>query len=276
MSYEKQVSDHYLHGNLIDAIEAALAAIGKTTDTVSLEDLAPVDEFHVGGRTATDHLLNQLAISEDNHLLDIGCGLGGAARYVAAKYNNRVTGIDLTPEYIEAGNRLSGWLKLDRCVSLDEGSALSMPYQDNTFDGSYLLHVGMNIDDKTALFKEIYRVLKPGAFLGIYDMMRQHAGELAYPVPWATDSHTSQLSSPEVYQKALNDAGFEIAKVNNRRDFAMDVFDQLRAKAKDSRGPNPLGLHILMQGSSADKVRNMVDNVTKNLIAPVEIIAFKQ
>ena len=276
MSYEKEVSDHYLHGNLIDAIQAALPAIGKTTESVTIEDLAPVDEFHVGGRAATDHLLKQLTITEESHVLDVGCGLGGAARYIAAKYNNQVTGIDLTPEYIETGAILSRWLSLDSRVSLDEGSALAMPYQDNSFDGSYMLHVGMNIEDKAALFKEIYRVLKPGAFLGIYDIMRQQDGELIYPLPWSMDSNTSQLSTPEAYKETLMNAGFDISKVENRRDFAIDFFKRVRAKAQTNKAPSPLGLHILMQDSTADKVRNMISNITNNLISPVEIIAVKR
>lgn len=276
MSYENEVSDHYLHSNLIDTIEAALHIIGKTTDTVTIEDLAPVDEFHVGGRAATDHLLNQLNIAKESHLLDVGCGLGGAARYVAKKYHNHVTGIDLTAEYIEAGEVLSGWVNLDSQVFLDQGSALSMPYKNNTFDGSYMLHVGMNIEDKAALFKEIYRTLKPGASLGIYDIMRQQKGELTYPVPWATNSNTSQLSTPEFYEKALIDVGFEISGINNRRDFSIEFFKRVRANAQKNKTTSPLGLHILMQESSADKVRNMMSNISNDLMSPIEIIAVKR
>ncbi len=109
MSYDKTVSDDYLHGDLINAIEAALPALGKTTENVTIEDLAPVDEFHIGGRVATDNLIDQLNFSEKNHVLDVGCGLGGASRYVATKFKSRVTGIDLTPEYIETGKVLV-WL----------------------------------------------------------------------------------------------------------------------------------------------------------------------
>lgn len=275
MSYEKEVSDHYLHGNLIGAIQAALSVNGKTIESVTIEDLAPVDEFHVGGRAATDHLLNQLNISEQSRLLDVGCGLGGAARYVATKYSNHVTGIDLTPEYIETGEILSRWLSLGSCVSLSQGSALSMPYENNTFDGSYMLHVGMNIEDKASLFKEIYRVLKPGAFFGVYDIMRRQDGELIYPVPWAADSNTSQLSTPAAYKEILIDAGFEISKVNNRRDFSIDFFNRVREKAQTNITPSPLGLHILMQENSVDKVRNMISNIKNDLISPVEIIAMK-
>ena len=162
MSYDKSVSDHYLHGDLLKAIEAALPNLGKTLDTVTIVDLAPVDEFHIGGRQATDNLIDQLNFSEQHHVLDVGCGLGGAARYVANKYNNRVTGIDLTPEYIETGRALCNWVELDKYITLEQGSALSMPFQDNMFDGGYMLHVGMNVDDKELLFSETYRVLRPG------------------------------------------------------------------------------------------------------------------
>ena len=276
MSYDKSVSEHYLHGNLLNAIEKALLALGKTIDTVTIKDLAAVDEFHIGGRLATDHLFKQLNFSNPSYLLDVGCGLGGAARYVASKHKHNVAGIDLTPEYIETGNTLCTWLNLDGYVSLDQGSALSMPYQDNSFDGGYMLNVGMNIDDKASLFTEIFRVLKPGAVFGIYDVMRQKDGELTYPVPWATDSSTSKLSTPEQYIQALEQAGFEISQENNRHDFSLNFFQQLRVKTDANEGPPPLGLHILMQESTAKKVGNMIDNIKKGLIAPVEIITLKR
>lgn len=275
MSYDKSVSDHYIHGNLLNAIEATLPALGKTTENVTIEDLASVDEFHIGGRVATDNLIDQLDFSEQGYVLDVGCGLGGAARHVATKYKNRVAGIDLTPEYIETGKVLCSWLKLDRFITLEQGSALSMPFQHNVFDGGYMLHVGMNIDDKASLFAEIFRVLKSGSSFGVYDVMRQKEGELIYPVPWATESSTSKLSTPDQYKQALSDAGFEITTENNRRDFSLEFFKQLREKTVARGGPPPLGLHTLMQESTANKIKNMIDNIANNFIAPVEIIAHK-
>ncbi len=276
MLYDKSVSDHYSHGNLLNAIEAALPALDKTTENVTIEDLAPVDEFHIGGRLATDNLIGQLNFPEQGHVLDVGCGLGGAARYVATKYKNHVSGIDLTPEYIETGKALCSWLNLDRYITLEQGSALSMPFQNSIFDGGYMLHVGMNIDDKASLFSEIYRVLKPGSSFGVYDVMRHKDGELIYPVPWATESSTSKLSTPDQYKQALSDTGFEVSQENNRRDFALEFFKQLRAKAEANGGPPPLGLHTLMQESTADKIKNMIDNIANSCIAPVEIIAQKR
>lgn len=275
MSDDKNISNHYLHGRLLKAIEAALPKLGKTTATVTIGDLALIDEFHIGGRQATENLLSQLNFSEKEHLLDVGCGLGGAARYTSNKYNNRVTGIDLTAEYIETGNVLSKWLNLDNNVSLHQGSALSMPFQDKSFDGVFMLHVGMNIEEKAQLFKEIYRVLKPSSSLGIYDVMRNNEGELIYPVPWATNKKTSYLATPSQYKQALEKAGFEVTIETNRRDFALDFFKVLREKTKTSGGPPPLGLHTLMQESTAEKLKNMIHNIAQGYIAPVEIIANK-
>jgi SAM-dependent methyltransferase len=275
MPNDKAVSEHYLHGNLLNAIQASLAKLGKTIDNVTIEDLALVDEFHIGGRLATENFLGQLNLSQKDHILDVGCGLGGAARYVANKYNNRVTGIDLTEEYVEAGNALCAWVSLDKQISLHQGSALCMPFQDETFDGAYMMHVAMNIEDKAQLFNEVYRVLRSGALFGIYDVMRIKDGELSYPVPWATEKSTSHLATPVQYKQALINAGIEVSAENNRREFAMDCFQRLRTKTEANAGPPPLGLHILMQESTDVKIQNMISNITENYIAPVEIIAKK-
>ena len=275
MRNDNAVSEHYLHRDLLKAIQAALPKLGKTIDSITIEDLAPVDEFHIGGRQATEHFLGQLNFSAQDHILDVGCGLGGASRYVANKYNNHVTGIDLTEEYIETGNTLCAWVKLDKHVSLLHGSALSMSFQDETFDGAYMMHVGMNIEDKAQLFKEIYRVLRPGTSLGVYDVMRNKDGELTYPVPWATEKNASYLATPNQYNHALEKAGFEISKENNRHDFALDFFKQLREKVEANGGPPPLGLNTLMQESTAAKIKNMIENIVKEYISPVEIIAKK-
>jgi|TARA_B110000503_G_C6965543_1_gene336959 hypothetical protein len=106
--------------------------------------------------------------------------------------------------------------------------------------------------------------------------MRQKDGELIYPVPWAADRNTSKLSTPDQYKQALINAGFAVSKENNRRDFAIEFFKQLRAKTEANGGPPPLGLHTLMQESTADKIKNMIDNIINGYIAPVEIIAQKR
>lgn len=275
MADDKSISDHYRHGELLPAIKAALVKPGKSIDRLTPADLAPVDEFHIGERLATENLFAQLDVSADDHLLDVGCGLGGAARFVADRYRNRVSGIDLTPEYIVTGQTLCEWVQLQNQVALHQGNATSMPFQDESFDGGYMLHVGMNIEDKKGLFQEINRVLRGGAYFGVYDVMRIDPGELAYPVPWATDNSICRLADPEQYRQALITAGFEVSAVNHRRDFALEFLTRLGSKMSAAGGPPALGLHTLMQASTPVKVGNMFDNIVAGYIAPVEIIARK-
>jgi SAM-dependent methyltransferase len=275
MLNDKTVSEHYTHGDLLQAIQASITKLGKTVDSITIEDLGPVDEFHIGGRQATENFLNRFNFSEKDHILDVGCGLGGTSRFIASKFNNRVTGIDLTQEYIDTGQILSNWVGLDKQVTLYQGSALSMPFEDETFDGALMMHVGMNIENKALLFSELYRVLRPGTSIGVYDVMRINDGELAYPVPWATADSTSYLSTPEQYKQEMNNAGFIVTTEKNRGDFALGFFKELRAKTEANGGPPPLGLHTLMGEGTMVKIQNMIANIAAGYTAPVEIIAQK-
>ena len=272
---EKVVSAHYKHNQMLELIEAGLLKMGKSVDNVTVEDLAPVDEFHIGGRPATEHLMKQLGFNSSDKLLDIGCGLGGASRFIAKTFGNSVTGIDLTDDFVSAGNSLTSWVSLEDSVSLHLGSALDMPFDEASFNGAYMLHVGMNIQAKDKLFMEISRVLKPGSRLGIYDVMRTSQETLAYPVPWASDESFSFLATPAEYSALLESAGFRIESTINRKDFAVKFFRQLKEKTKAGGEPPPLGLHLVMQSTAALKVSNMVTNIASDVVSPVEIIAQK-
>ena len=160
-------------------------------------------------------------------------------------------------------------------VALVRGNALDTDLPSNTFDKAFMLHVGMNIADKGALAAEIWRVLKPGGLFGVYDVMRMRGEELAFPVPWATVAETSWVASPDDYKEALGTAGFELSYECNRRDFALQFFERLRADAAVAQAPPPLGLHILMGENASLKVQNMIDNISEGRVAPVELIARK-
>jgi SAM-dependent methyltransferase len=266
------VATQYTHGALLRAILDGVQQLGKSPDTVNVEDLAPVDEFHIGGRVATKDFLDQLDIAADDHVLDVGCGLGGASRFAAQQYGCRVTGIDLTEEYVTTGEVLCSWVGLDDRIRLEHGDATVTPYSDGTFDKSYMMHVGMNIANKKALASELYRILRPGGRLGIYDVMRVGTGDLSFPVPWATTPGESDVSSPDEYKASLEAAGFRVIAERNRSAFALEFFSQLQART-GSVGSSPLGLHILMGDAAANKVKNMIENVSHNRVAPVELIA---
>ncbi|MGI9425206.1 MAG: class I SAM-dependent methyltransferase [Hyphomicrobiaceae bacterium] len=275
MSGSHGVSEHYTSGGLVGRITAGVASLGKSIDTVTVDDLAPVDEFHIGGRQASEEFLSQLGLTAEKHVLDIGCGLGGAARFVSSRYDCRVTGVDLTSEFVETGREMCRWVGLERNVSLQQGSALDMPFGDAEFDSAYMLHVGMNIEDKEHLGTEVARVIKSGSLFGVYDIMRTGQGELLYPVPWAAHAGLSSVVEPGRYKTALEAAGFEVVAERNRRDFALDFFHALQTKTQFAGGPPPLGLHLLMGATAAEKIGNMVENIRAGRIAPVEMIARK-
>ena len=267
------VSRHYAQSDLTEAIRAALAKQGKNADAVTVDDLAPVDEFHIGGRKASADFLDQLGFNNRTKVLDIGCGLGGPARFVADRYGSEVTGVDLTAEYVETGNTLCQWVGLSDRIKLHQGSALAMPFGDASFDGAYMMHVGMNIEDKEKLAGEVARVLRPGAVFGIYDVMRTGPGDLTFPVPWASTASLSAVAEIDRYRRALEKAGFTILAERSRRDFAIAFFEELRARMAAAGGPPPLGLHVLMGKNSPEKTQNMIGNIATGRIAPVELIA---
>ncbi len=267
MTTDVAVTEHYAQPELLTAIERAVGRIGKTPDTVTVDELAPADEFHIGGRPATEHLFDQLAFEPEAHLLDVGCGIGGSARFAAGRVE-RITGIDLTPAFVETGNVLNRWVGLDDRIELRVGNALALDFPGAHFDGGYMIHVGMNIEDKTALMAEVARVLRPGGLFGIYDVMAASHGDLAFPVPWAGDATTSHVAEPERYVQAAAAAGLTVIAHNDRREESKQFFDRLATQD----GPPPLGLHLIMGPTVGTKVANMVANVRADLIAPVELI----
>ena len=275
MSAAEIITTHYTHGSLFEAISKGAGVMGKSVDQLSIDQLAAVDEFHIGGRVATQALLDQLRLEPGMHLLDVGCGIGGSSRFASATYNCQVTGVDLTQEYVDTGNRINQCLGLNSCIRLLQANATALPDTADTYDAAIMLHVGMNIEDKVSLAAEVFRVLRPGACLGIYDVMRTGQGDLEFPVPWAQESSGSFVSSPEDYKFALQQAGFTLEAERDRTAFALDFFQQLKAATANSGGPPALGLHILMGSTAAQKVKNMVGNISREIISPIELIARK-
>jgi SAM-dependent methyltransferase len=275
MSEHAHVAGHYEHGQLLDAIRDGVKAIGKTPSTVTVDDLAPVDEFHIGGRKASEEFVDQLDLAETDHTLDVGCGLGGTGRFVADRYGCRVTGIDLTPEFVETGRVLCDWVQMADRVELHQGDALEMPFQEATFDAAVMLHVGMNIPDKEGLCAQVARVLKPGGRFGIYDITRTGDRGLTYPVPWASTPDTDALATADDYREALEMAGFEITAIRNRHGFAMDFFNKTNRKMAKAGGPPPMGIHVHMGREAPAKIRHMIKNLESGCIAPVEFISRK-
>ena len=272
MEAEQQVARHYGRSGIEQAFLDALRAVGKDIDHLQPGDLSGADEFHLGGPAATAELARDLGLGPELHLLDVGCGVGGPARHIAAAQGCRVTGIDLTAEFVEAADALTRRCGLADRVSFRQGSALAMPIPDGAFDAATLIHVGMNIADKATLFAEVRRVLKPDARFAVYDVMRTGEGDLPYPMPWAAEPGTSFVEPPETYRRLLREAGFTIEAEHDRSDLALRLGREMRERAA-ARGPSPLGPHLLMGPGAPQRVGNVMAAVERGLIAPVEMVA---
>lgn len=275
MNDEDIIETHYTHGDLLKTLELVFNELGQMPDSVTMEQLAAIDEFHIGGRQATTHLIEQVQFADQVKLLDIGCGLGGTTRYLASHYDSQVIGIDLTAEYLNVGKLFNQNLGLTDKINLLQASALSLPFAEQTVDGVTMLHVGMNIEDKQKLFSEVFRCLRKKSYFLIYDVMQSNEGEIFYPLPWSSTAKNSYLASIETYQKALIEAGFEIHKINNRREFSINYFNQQAEVIKADRVKPTLSLQTLIRDDAKSKFSNLIQQIKSNVLAPVEIIAIK-
>jgi SAM-dependent methyltransferase len=270
---EQGIAAHYTTGSLLERIRAGLMELGVNPDDLKPQDLKPVDEFHTGGAEATDALLNRLEITPDTRVLDIGSGIGGTARVIASRHAARVTGVDLTPLFVETATELSRMVGLGGRTDFIVGSATNLPVGDAAFDLALTMHVGMNVPDKLDLFREAHRALAPQGVFAVYDVMRGPNGvALKFPVPWSTEPATSFVESEEEYVDSATAAGFGLLWRRDRTEFARTYFDKVNRIIAERGGPPPLGIHLLMGETAGVKIENYVAMLDDGRIRPVEMI----
>jgi MPBQ/MSBQ methyltransferase len=254
------VERHYGRGQILESIMHALRDMRKDVSKLSPADLALVDEFHTRGRAATIELAKRAALTPGLKVLDVGCGLGGSARYLASEHGCRVTGIDLTTEYVDTANALAELVGMKDVVTFQQASALDLPFPDGSFDAVWTEHVQMNIADKRAFYEQIARVLAPRGRLLFHDVFQGPGGALHYPVPWAENASISFLETPETVRNILEGLGFSVVDWDDTSQVSRESF-LTRIAALDASGPPPLGSHLLMGETTRLKLENNARNL---------------
>jgi SAM-dependent methyltransferase len=253
---EAGVTQHYSSKGLTVRILAALREVWLNPESLAYTDLAPLDQFHTRGRDATLDLADVAQVREGMRVLDVGCGIGGPARLLAAEFGCQVTGIDLTAEFCETAAELSRLAKVP--VEFRQANALDLPFPAETFDLVWTQHVSMNVEDKDQLYREAFRVLKPGGRLALYDVVAGEGGPLHFPVPWAARQEFSFLIPATSVREKLEGAGFHVLHFEEGTAEAIEWFQK---RAAD--GPRKLSLQLVMGGEFSVMVANQIRNLAE-------------
>jgi ubiquinone/menaquinone biosynthesis C-methylase UbiE len=250
------VREHYRATGLTERLKIALAVFGPDDQQLTPKQLGALDQFHTRGLAATAELAKLAGITADMAVLDVGSGVGGPARFLAATYGCRVTGIDLSEPFVDAARYLTRRTGQSDQVSFRTASALELPFDGSRFDAVLLQHVAMNIAERARLYREIRRVLKPSGRFATFDVVA-NGSEPYYPVPWARTSTTSFLLTADATREAIEQAGFRTLASQNDTEAAKAWFTQLRAS-----GPPPSpNLGVVMGPDFAQLSTNLARNL---------------
>ena len=270
MTTDHPVATHYTRGDLAVKILDALAKDGRDLDSLTIDDLAPYDEFHIRGREATIELAGWAGLTAQDRVLDVGSGIGGPSRYLAATFGCSIVGVDLTSEFCDAATMFAERVGLAERVSYQQGDALAMPFDDASFDIAWSQHAAMNIADKPALYREIHRVLKPGGRLALYDIGKGPGEDVIYPVPWAGEPSISFLIPPIELRDVLEEIGFQI---NYFHDATREAATPRDTGEEDDSPPTPPGVRLAMGEDWQAKISNLRKNLEDRRVAVVQAVA---
>ena len=254
------VEAHYASDDLGAAILSALQGMGKDIEHLTPDDLAPVDEFHGGQRPATIRLAELLGLTGAEWVLDVGSGLGGPSRFLAWRYGVRVSGVDLTAEFVRIAEMLTRRTGLVGKVDYRQGDALDLPFEDASFEVVWSQNAAMNIADRDRLYRGMRRVLKPGGKLALQEVAAGPGGPPHFPVQWAREPAISFLFSAEVTRAKLQEAGFRVV---TWQDTTQEALESAARRARNTTGgsPPPLGTHLIL----GDDWQAMFKNSARNL-----------
>lgn len=268
--YGRNVNQHYGGTDLAARILAMLRAAGKNPDTITRDDLASFDEFHTGGRASTRELARLAGLGAGMQVLDVGCGVGGPARTLAAEFGCFVIGVDLTAEFCRAAAMLTSLVRLSEHVVFQQADALKLPFRDGQLDAVWSQNTIMNIEDKARLFDEIHRVLRPRGVFALETVLSGAVAGIHYPTFWASSPDLNFLIAPAHARELLAAAGFH---EEVWEDITAQVLEQARRRTAHSSASAPtLGRGVIVADDVARKAENSVRNHEEDHIVTVRAL----
>lgn len=273
-SYERAIDDQYGADNLEERILAAFREHGKDVSALTREDIAAFEEFHIRGRDATRELAQLADVQAHSDVIDIGSGVGGPARTLAAEYGCSVTGVDLVEEYCRTAEVFTDMVDLSDQVTFQQGNALDLPVADASFDVAWLQHMTMNVEDKQTLMDEAHRVLRTDGRLALYEICAGPGGDTIFPVPWAEHAGLSFLASADELQDFITASGFEQVAWQDVTPESTEWFrnklEQLQSHPADA--PTPLGLNLLLGETAPVLMKNTLRNLEEDRIEVIQAV----
>lgn len=261
---------HVAGGQSLPArLRDAFRAAGRDPDHLTLDEVAGVDQLHLGGRRASRALAALGTLAPGDRVLDVGCGTGGASRLLAAEFGCEVTGLDITAAFVEAAAWLSRATGLDHRTRFLCADAGRVPLPDASLEVVWCQHALMNMPDAAAVLAEWRRLLVPGGRVLLHEVVAGHDDSpLRLPVPWARDAATSHLRGREALEALLEEGGFAPLAVHDVTDAALDWRRKhgRREAGEAPRGPVLPGPSLIFGETFVEMGRNLGDNLAADRV----------
>lgn len=270
----RSVQEHYGSGNIVARILAAIPWSPDGGSALTAKQVFPFDQLHGRELFATQDHAARLHPTEEAHLLDIGSGVGGPARYFASIFGCRVTGIDLTPDFVLAAKEISTLCDLDDLLTFVKADAANLPFDSNTFDHAYSFYVGMNLPDKPAVLDECLRVLKPGGRL-LWTEVTEVAGDPQYPLPWSRSAEGSHVQTREALLDVFARSGFEVLSVEDETGAHLELARQMKLSGKVPTAEQQQANEVVLGAGFSERRKNYIQSLAEGRIASALIDARK-
>lgn len=225
----------------VERILADLEADGRDSESqLRVQDLTSYDQYHYEGTDAVDDACVALEAGPDSHILDVGSGLGGPARYMAEQTGARLTALELQPDLNEVAASLTDRCGLSGLVTHLAGDVTAGDAPADSFSGLMSMLCFLHIPDRAVLFSQCAAALQADGGLFIDDYFEREPLTTSDSETLAEKVYCPYLPNLDTYIADVEGAGFvDIAvtdKTHEWTDFVVDRLAAFRAASDRATG----------------------------------------